>query len=132
MPGLRIGFLRRGAPTEFFFDTGLSYIGSGGNSLRVLQGTANVQFNLSRRASTGAFMDAGLGFWSVATGAGNTTTSTTVPSMGAGLGARHMLQSGHGAVRGEMRLDHYFQDQSAGLAAFNAMSFRLGFDLYMR
>ena len=132
MPGLRIGFLQRGAPTEFFVDTGLSYVSSAGNSFRVLQGSGNLQFNLSRRSSTGAYMAAGVGFWSVAEGSGNTTTSTTVPSLGAGLGARHVLRNGHGAVRGEMRLDHYFEDQTAGLAAFNAMSFKFGFDLWMR
>ena len=43
MPGLRIGFLRRGAPTEFFVDTGLSYVGSGGSSFRVLQGTGSAR-----------------------------------------------------------------------------------------
>ena len=53
-------------------------------------------------------------------------------SMGGGLGLRRVLRSGHGAVRGEMRLDHYFQDQNAGLEAFNAMSFKFGFDLWMR
>jgi hypothetical protein len=31
-----------------------------------------------------------------------------------------------------MRLDHYFQDQGAGLEAFNAMYVKLGFDLWMR
>jgi hypothetical protein len=132
MPGLRIGYFRKGAPTEFFLDTGLSYLGSNGNSFRVLQGTANMQFNLNRRSSNGAYLAGGIGFWSVAQGTGNTTTSTTVPSMGGGLGLRRVLRSGHGAVRGEMRLDHYFQDQNAGLDAFNAMSFKFGFDLWMR
>ncbi len=132
MPGLRIGYFRKGAPTEFFFDTGLSYLGNNGNSVRVLQGTANMQFNLARRSTNGAYAAAGIGFWSVAEGSGNTTTSTTVPSMGGGLGLRRVLRSGHGAVRGEMRLDHYFPDSNAGLAAFNTMSFKFGFDLWMR
>lgn len=132
MPGLRIGFFRKGAPTEFFVDTGLSYFGSNGNSIRVLQGTANMQFNLSRGSSNGAYAAAGIGFWSVAQGSGNTTTSSSVPSMGAGLGLRRVLRSGHGALRGEMRLDHYFEDSSAGIDAFNAMSFKFGFDLWMR
>jgi hypothetical protein len=132
MPGLRIGYFRRGAPREFFVDTGLSYFGSNGNSVRVLQGTANMQFNLSRRSSTGTYAAAGIGFWSVAQGSGNTTTSTSVPSIGGGLGIRRVLRSGHGAIRGEMRLDHYFEDQDAGLDAFNAMSFKFGFDLWMR
>jgi len=132
MPGLRIGYFRRGAPSEFFVDTGLSYLSSNGNSFRVLQGTANMQFNLSRRSSTGAYAAAGLGFWSIAQGSGNTTTSTSVPSIGGGLGLRRVLRSGHGAIRGEMRLDHYFSDQNAGLDAFNAMSFKFGFDLWMR
>lgn len=132
MPGLRIGFLRRGAPTEFFVDTGLSYFSNDGNSFRVLQGTANMQFNLARRSATGAYMAAGIGFWSVSQGSGNTNTSATVPSMGAGLGLRHNLRNGHGAVRGEMRLDHYFEDQTAGLDSFNATSFKFGFDLWMR
>ena len=132
MPGLRIGFFRKGAPTEFFVDTGLSYFGSNGNSIRVLQGTANMQFNLSRGSSNGAYAAAGIGFWSVAQGSGNTTTSSSVPSMGAGLGLRRVLRSGHGALRGEMRLDHYFEDSNAGIDAFNAMSFKFGFDLWMR
>ena len=34
MPGLRIGYFKKGAPTEFFVDTGLSYFSSGGNSFR--------------------------------------------------------------------------------------------------
>ena len=51
MPGLRIGYFKKGAPSEFFFDTGLSYLGSNGNSFRVLQGTANMQFNLARRST---------------------------------------------------------------------------------
>ena len=132
MPGLRIGFLKRGAPTEYFLDTGLSYFSSAGNSYRTFQGSGNMQFNFARRTSTGAYMTAGLGFWSLSQGSGNTSTSSTVPSMGAGLGARHFLRNGHGALRGEMRLDHYFEDQNGGLAAFNATSFKFGFDLWMR
>ena len=132
MPGLRIGYFKKGAPTEFFVDTGLSYFSSGGNSFRVLQGTANMQFNLARRSSTGAYAALGVGFWSLSEGSGNTTTSSSVPSMGAGLGFRRVLRSGHGALRGEMRLDHYFSDSNAGLDAFNSMSFKFGFDLWMR
>ena len=52
--------------------------------------------------------------------------------MGVGLGIRRALRNGHGAVRGEMRLDHYFEDQAGGLTAFNATSFKFGFDLWMR
>jgi hypothetical protein len=132
MPGLRVGFLKLGASHEYFVDTGLTYESSNGNSIRVLQTTANIQFNLSRGRSSGAYMAAGLGFWSVNEGSGNTSTSATVPSIGAGLGIRRMLRHGHGAVRGEMRLDHYFEDQNAGLDAFNAMYVKLGFDLMMR
>lgn len=132
MPGLRVGFLRRGAPTEFFVDTGLTYESSNGSSLRILQATGNVQFNLTRGSSSGAYMAAGLGFWSVNEGSGNSSTSSTVPSIGAGLGVRRVLRHGHGAVRGEMRLDHYFEDQGAGIDAFNAMYVKLGFDLWMR
>ena len=126
------GFLRRGAPMEYFVDTGLTYESSNGSSVRVLQATGNVQFNLSRRSSSGAYMAAGLGFWSVSEGSGNTSTSATVPSIGAGLGVRRVLRHGHGAVRGEMRLDHDFEDQGAGLEAFNAMYVKLGFDLWMK
>jgi outer membrane protein with beta-barrel domain len=132
MPGLRVGFFQKGAPHEFFVDTGLTYESSNGNSLRVLQATGNMQFNLSRRSSTGTYAAAGLGFWSVNEGSGGTSTSATVPSIGAGLGVRKILRHGHGAVRAEMRLDHYFEDQNAGLDAFNAMYVKLGFDLWMR
>ena len=132
MPGLRVGFLKRGAPTEFFVDTGLTYESSNGSSMRILQATGNMQFNLSRRSSSGAYLAAGLGFWSINEGSGNSSTSTTVPSIGAGLGVRRVLRHGHGAVRGEMRLDHYFEDQGAGLEAFNAMYVKLGFDLWMK
>ena len=132
MPGLRIGFLRRGAPTEFFVDTGMSYQSSNGNSVRVMQASGNIQFNLARRSSSGAFMTGGIGFYSISDGSGGTTTTSSVPSLGAGLGMRQVLRHGHGALRGEVRLDHYFEDQNAGMDAFNALFIKFGFDLWMR
>ena len=131
MPGLRVGYLRRGAPSEFFVDTGLSYQSSEGNSFRVLQATGNMQFNLARTAS-GPYLSAGLGFYSLSEGSGNVSTSTTVPIIGAGLGARQVLRHGHGAIRGEVRFDHFFEDADAGFEAFNALFIKVGFDLWMR
>jgi hypothetical protein len=131
MPGLRIGFLDRRSSAEFFVDTGLSYESSSGSSSRILQASGNIQFKLSR-ASTGAFMNAGVGFWSLNEDFGSASTTATVPSLGAGLGVRRVLRHGHGAVRAEMRLDHYFQDQGAGVDAFNSVGLKFGFDLWMR
>ena len=130
LPGIRIGFLDRRSSTEFFVDTGLYR--SSGAEFRVLQTSGNIQFNLSRRASSGAYLDAGVGFWSSRQGTGSNSTSATVPSFGAGLGARRVLSQGHGAFRGEVRLDHFFENQAAGLEALTAMGFKFGFDLWMR
>ena len=131
MPGLRIGFLDRRSSAEFFVDTGLSYESSSGTSSRIFQASGNMQFKLSRGTS-GAFANAGVGFWSLSEDFGSTSTTTTVPSLGAGLGFRQVLRHGHGALRAEMRLDHYFEDSGAGLDAFNSFGLKFGFDLWMR
>ena len=135
MPGLRVGYLDRRSSAEFFVDTGLSYESSNGASSRIFQASGNIQFKLSRGATSGAYANAGIGFWSLNEddgSSGPSNTTTTVPSIGAGLGLRRVLRHGHGALRAEMRLDHYFQDQGAGIDAFNSFGLKLGFDLWMR
>ena len=127
-PGLRLGYLGRTSPNEFFADTGFLMESESGSSFRILQASGNLLRRLSGRSLSGPYLTAGLGFWMI----GNGSTTRTLPSLGAGLGARGVLRHGHGAFRGEVRLDHFFEDQGAGIDAFNSLGFRLGFDLWMR
>jgi len=127
-PGLRIGFLDRRSPTEFYVDTGLFFESGSGASFRIFQASGNIQFSLSGRSASGAYATGGLGFWMV----DDDGTSASVPTLGAGLGARGVLRHGHGAFRGELRFDHFFEDQGAGIDAFNSLGVKFGFDLWMR
>ncbi len=127
-PGLRIGYLERTSPLEFYVDTGFLMESESGSSFRILQASGNFQHRLSGRSPSGPYVTAGLGFWMI----GDGSTTSTVPSLGAGLGARGVLRHGHGAFRGEFRLDHFFEDQGAGIDAFTALGFKLGFDLWTK
>jgi hypothetical protein len=110
-PGLRIGYLQRGAPMELYMDTGFLLESSSGSSFRVLMMSGNFQHGLSGRSLSGPYLTAGMGFWMANDGG----SSSTVPSLGMGLGARGILRHGHGSFRAEFRLDHYFEDQEAGM-----------------
>ena len=128
-PGLRIGYLERSSPLEFYVDTGFLMETESGSSFRILQASGNFQHRLSGRSLSGPYLNAGLGFWMIDDDGGK---SGTVPSVGVGLGARGVLRHGHGAFRGEFRLDHFFEDQGAGVDAFTSLGFKLGFDLWMK
>jgi hypothetical protein len=131
-PGIRIGHLERTSPLEFFADTGFLMEARSGGSFRILQASGNFLYRLSGRSPSGPYATAGLGFWMVGESFGSTSTTSTVPSLGAGLGGRGVLRHGHGAFRGELRFDHFFEDQGAGVDAFTAVGVKLGFDLWMK
>ena len=126
-------------PREFYLDWGLSHLSSGGESLTGFIGTLNYQFGLGTgRGSTEPYLTLGLGltylrehtqnFFS-----GSETISGTNPLFGGGIGVRHRVGRNHGALRGEVRYDRLAEGSGdLGLASANAVSVKLGFDLWMR
>ncbi|HEY2954990.1 MAG TPA: hypothetical protein VGK89_07065 [Candidatus Eisenbacteria bacterium] len=128
-PGLRIGYVERTSPLEFYMDTGFLVESSSGSSFRIWQASGNFQHGLNRRSASGPYLTGGVGFWMIG---GSNSETHTVGSLGGGLGARAVVGHGHGAFRGELRIDHFFEDQAAGVDAFTAVGVKLGFDLWMR
>ena len=139
LAGLRIGFVAPDERHEFYLDWGLSHISGGGESLTGFIGTLNYQRNLGTgRGSTEPYLALGLGltyqrehidnlFF------GSESISGTNPVFGGGIGVQHRVGNGHGALRGEIRYDRLVEGSGdLGLASANAVSFKLGFDLWMK
>src|SRR5437867_4427567 len=139
LAGLRVGLVAPDERREFYLDWGVSHLSSGGESLTGFIGTLNYQFGLGTgRGSTEPYLTLGLGltylrehtqnFFS-----GSETISGTNPLFGGGIGVRHRVGRNHGALRSEVRYDRLAEGSGdLGLASANAVSFKLGFDLWMR
>ncbi len=139
LAGLRIGLVAPDERHEFYLDWGLSLLSGGGESLTGFMGTLNYQHNLGTgRGSTEPYLTLGLGlayrrehFENFFTG--SETISGTNPLFGGGIGVQHRVGRSHGALRGEIRYDRLAEGSGdLGVASMNALSFKLGFDLWMK
>jgi len=138
LAGLRIGLLSPGERHESYLDWGLSHLSSGGESLTGFIGTLNHQFILGAgRGSTQPYLTLGLGLTYQREHTqnifGSESISGTNPLFGGGIGVQHRVGHDHGALRGEVRYDRLVEGSGdLGLPSANAVSFKLGFDLWMR
>jgi len=127
-PGLRLSFLDESGLNEFYVDTGLSYLTSNGESITMFVGTLDYQRNFAPVDGTGAYVTAGIGISIVDFGGGADSTN---PRAGGGIGIRHGLAHGKGALRAEARFDRVFEDDD-GINALSEFGLRLGFDLWLK
>ena len=127
-PGLRLGFTGESRTHEFFVDTGIVLLSETGFSFHAYQFTGNYQYNFTPARSPSPYITAGAGFL----GEGDDSASSTLSSLGGGLGLQYHVASGHGTVRTEFRLDHFGSDKSAGARSVDAFGLKLGFDLWMK
>ena len=134
MPGLRLGAMWAGEKREVYLDTGVNVTSDSrtGDSIRNVLVTLNYQFNAATNIPVAPFVTVGGGV----TNAGGVTTEggsawTTNVILGGGAGILHRLGNGHGAVRGEVRVDHITEDEE-GLEGGTLFSLKLGFDLWMK
>jgi hypothetical protein len=127
-PGFRLGFTGENRAHEFFIDSGVLLMSESGFSLHSLLLTGNYQHNFTPETSPSPYVTVGAGFYNV----GGDTDSSTLPSLGGGLGLQFHVASGHGTVRTEFRFDHFGSDETQGMPAVNAFGFKIGFDLWMK
>jgi len=124
IPGLRIG--ASSGPHEGFLDLAISLLSASGTSITNVTAMANYQANFSPASLVSPYVTAGFGVVHVS----YESESETSPVVGGGVGMRRTLGNGHGAVRFEVRADHFFESDQA-LIEGTAIGFKLGFDLYL-
>jgi len=129
-PGLRIGgFVDEDRRHEIFADTGVSWLSGDGFTFTSIQLMGGYQHCFSAGPEA-PYVNIGVGMLHI----GGDDDSINAMVVGGGFGVRHVLANGHGAVRGEFRLDHQFEGKRDGavvLDAINAYGVKFGFDLYL-
>ena len=121
-PGLRTGFTGESQHHQLFFDTGLVALSGSGSSLLVMSGTINYAYFFHSGSSP--YVTLGLG----GTYLGFDSSSEVLTLYGLGLGGRHRLGHGHGAIRLEARYDRA-TSPDAFSDPLNILGVRIGFDL---
>lgn len=136
--GLRLGFANEGSPHEIYFDNEFGWFDSDDVSGHSLSLTANLLYALSP-GITAPYLTGGLGFVNVGshieTGFGDFSASATSITLGLGVGLRHRLANGHGAVRGEVRYDRLTEGEDHDVVVIDeagVLSLKFGFDLWMK
>ena len=124
-PGLRLGS-SSASGNDVHVDFGLASLFISNSSATTFQGTVNYQRTFSADAASSPFITVGAGVM-VLTGDLNTTTN---PMFGGGVGMRSRVSSGHGVLRGEVRVD-YIGDDTQGFEGGTAIGLKLGFDLIL-
>lgn len=120
-PGLKLGYLSDGG-NEIYVNTSWLSLSSNGETTYATANVLNVQHDVRPKA-TGPFFNVGAGFITIGGGGSSDSRMT----LGAGLGLRSPVAAGHGAVRGELRID-YVNDSSSP-ASFYGIGLQFGFDL---
>ncbi len=127
-PGLRIGFgLDERNSQSIYLDTGLSIWSGGGSSTTMLQFMGGYEYGFGG-GPVEPYLTGGVGYMSLS----EDGHSISNPVLGVGLGIRHVLAHGGGAVRAEFHLDHQFEAKFEGdpvMPSLNAIGLKLGFDL---
>jgi hypothetical protein len=121
-PGLRLGVTGESQQHQLFFDTGLLVVSGSGGTLHVVSGTVNYAYFF--RPGSSPYVTAGFG----GSNLGFDTYSEGLTYYGLGLGGRHRLGHGHGAIRVEARFDRATSAE-AFTDALHIVGVRVGFDL---
>jgi hypothetical protein len=131
-PGLRVGIAPEGSPVEVFFETGFMSANLDQVSFSVLQLGANVQYDFAN-GETHPYLAVGVGMERASSDDFLFSNDDAVgPTFGVGLGVRHRLKHGFGAIRGELRYDRLMADSDeVFFLDGNSIALKLGFDLWM-
>ena len=124
-PGMRIGYVTTSGRFDIYSDLGLSYLKQESENLHTIQGTINLQLNFSTDGPTTVYATGGGGLAKVG---GSFLTSETDKLLGVGLGIRHQISEGHGAIRTEIRFDRVLLGDSQD--DLNSVALKLGIDLW--
>ena len=130
-PGLRIGFSMRDPRTEFYINTGFSYLSHYGSSSSAIEVTGNFQSNFSPEARTTPYLTAGAGLLNMGSSGGSRgSVNATSMVLGGGLGISRRVAERHGRLRMEVRYD-LATEASPFIGKASMFGVRLGFDLWM-
>lgn len=124
-PGLRItqpiGSDDRQA---LYLDAGITYMSVSSDNLHMIALLAGYQYALSD-AESAPYVTGCVGLNS---GGGSGVSSVTNAVVGAGLGIRHRLPHGKGALRAELHVDREIDSENSD-ASLTSIGLKLGFDL---
>ena len=124
-PGLRITQpLGTDGRQSIYFDGGLTYMSASSNNVHIVSLMAGYQFAFSE-AESAPYVTVGVGLNS---GGGTGVSSITNAVLGGGVGVRHRLPHGKGALRAELHVDHELDSQNSD-ASLTGIGLKLGFDL---
>lgn len=126
-PGLRLGSVSETVGVEFFVDAALAHTSySEGTGLTTFSATANVLKPFAGNETSTPFVTLGGGVLH-SNYDGDSDDNLIV---GGGVGVRHRVRDGHGALRGEFRAD-YVPENGRGSQALMVYGIKFGFDLWM-
>ena len=126
-PALRVGFGDSRRTHELQLDTGLFLLDEGGSTLTLFVGSASYQYTVASSWPNAPFANASVGFYRE----GGAARSATAPSFGVGIGMRHLVRDGHGALRFEGRVDRLHEAPEFERPGLTSFGLRLGFDLWL-
>lgn len=129
-PGLRFGATDEKMRNGLYFDLGFSLLGGGG-TFHAIEAIANYQYAFPSEKLSSPYLTFGAGAISIGSsssfGGGAGSTSLV---LGGGLGVRTKLESGHGALRLEVRVDRIVESELIRKATLYGI--KGGFDLFIK
>jgi len=126
-PALRVAVGDSQHRHELQVDSGLFLIDEAGSTLSLIAAAAGYQHTFAASWRNAPFAAARIGLFHE----GGERRASTVRSYGAGVGLRHLVREGHGALRAELHVDHLVSDSEIGRPALTTLGLRLGFDLWL-
>ncbi len=126
-PGIRIGLAGASGQHEGYLDTGLVLASGSGSTLYSLVNTVNYQYNFIGGEVSTPYVTGGIGLEVF----GYDGESTNATLLGLGIGGRHLVASGHGAVRTEFRVGLVLPNET-GADSITSIGLKFGFDLLMK
>jgi hypothetical protein len=126
-PGLRIGWGNARRGHELLLDSGLFMLDEAGSTLSLLATSLSYQHAFGARSTTSPIANLGMGLFRE----GGSARASSSTSFGAGVGVRHVIHDGHGALRGEFRVDYLKRDAVFSRPTLVTLGLRLGFDLWL-
>lgn len=127
VPGLRLGYLCPGGRLEIVSDLGLQMEQVFDIGYTRILATPGLEYMVLADRNTTPYFGASVGVLHVSSDYGSHTSNAI---LGGAIGVRHRVASGHGALRAEFRVDHFFQDDhSDSFSPDNTFGIRFGADL---
>jgi len=126
-PGLRLGFGDARHTREACFEGGMLMIDEAGSLVTIAIGSFGYQHVFMREAAWNPLANVWAGF----VNEGGEERSGISPSLGAGLGVRHVVHEDRGALRFEVRYDYLKAGGPFERPKLATVGFRFGFDLWL-